>query len=752
MDAGDTNAASDVYVRDRAGDVTEIVSTADNTAATEGNSGSSYSALSADGRFVAFASSATNFVPVTPSFAHVFRKDRTTDDTIVVSREPDGDVLSQSSTAPKISADGGSVAFWSLAALLPADTDGQNDAYVWRNLDAATPELKLVSKPGGEAGGVAIGDVTAAGDRVVFASVPSLHPDTEGIMGLYERVLATDAVTHLSAPLGHAGGALFGPQRTGEMDAGSQAMSADGRIVVFESDAQYLPGAVPLREQVYARDVLTGETMLVSRGAGAGGAPANLSAFDAAVSPDGSKVAFTTAAANLGGDASDIAKVYVRDLSDGSLVLASRAANGDPLNGTSLGPVLSHDGRFVAFTTGATNAGNGDADALTDVHRRDLVTGELTLISRVDGAAGAKATGGDGSFQPAIDGSGNRVAFTSSATNLHGSREVYLRDVAAGSTTLISRADGADGARDTSPNNVQDLSADGTRVAFLSSGGLEGLGASQTGVLVRDVGSSQTMLGSAPDAGLAVPAGGTFRGGLSDNGRFVWFSGNGAGWIAEEHPWSTQLTYRHDLQTGDTVLLARGPGASGALPRFGSSSSAALSGDGGCAAFDSHGIGEVVTSGASPDFEHVYYRVLEGTCPRPAPEPKPEPSPDPTPQPTASPTATPTPRPPAPKPAPVQPAKLADLLQAPGTKKCVSRRRLRTKLKAAVRAKVSKVTVQIKGKKPLTVRGSKLRAPIDLRGLPKGKFTVTITITLKDGSIVKEKRTYKTCAPKKRKR
>ncbi len=737
LGAGDGNDKSDVYVRDRVADTTEIVSTADNTDSAEGNGISSYGVLSADGRHVAFASNSGNLVPVTAAFSHVYRKDRTTDDTIVVSREPDGETPSLGSTAPRISADGGTVAFWSVAPLLPGDTDGANsDVYVWRGLDSATPQLELASKAGGEAGGAEIGDLTAAGDRVVFGSRPALHPDAEGIMGLYDRHLDTDAVNHLSAPFGHAGGPLAGTQTSGEMDAGPQAMSADGRIVLFGSDAPYLPGAAPSTEHIYARDVSTGETILISRGAG-DGAPANRGAFQAAVSADGTKVAFATLSTNLGDDSSALAKVYVRDLRDGSLVLASRGVSGEPLNGETSQPVLNRDGRYLAFTTTATNAGGGDTDALGDVHRRDLATGASVLISRADGA---KASGGGG--MPVIDGSGNRVAFSSTAASLHGSPEVYIRDVGAGSTLLVSRADGADGAPGPGVDLTRGISEDGTRVAFASSGGLEGYAVGQNAILVRDLPSSQTLVGSAAHGGLVRPAGGTFSGGLSGNGRFVWFSGSGSAWIAED-PWSSQLTYRHDLQTGDTVLISRGPGAPGALPRFGSSSSAALSADGGCAAFDAHGIGEVATSGASGDFEHVYYRVLEGTCPRSEPV-KPEPE---KPQQQQPPTST---KPPVVQP-PAKPPKLSDLLTAPGTRRCVSRRRLRTKLKAAARSQVAKVVVEVRGRKRLTVRGAKLRVPIDLRGLPKGRFTVTISITLEDGRVIKEKRRYRTCAPRKKK-
>jgi hypothetical protein len=123
----------------------------------------------------------------------------------------------------------------------------------------------------------------------------------------------------------------------------------------------------------------------------------------------------------------------------------------------------------------------------------------------------------------------------------------------------------------------------------------------------------------------------------------------------------------------------------------------------------------------------------------------------------ATPTPTPKPKPPTTKPKP--PAKppvitgdaLADALGLPPAKKCASRRKFTIKLKAPAGATVVSATITINGKVKARVSGGKTRAPVDLRGLPKGKFKVTIATRASDGKTYTSTRTYRTCGLKKKK-
>jgi hypothetical protein len=96
------------------------------------------------------------------------------------------------------------------------------------------------------------------------------------------------------------------------------------------------------------------------------------------------------------------------------------------------------------------------------------------------------------------------------------------------------------------------------------------------------------------------------------------------------------------------------------------------------------------------------------------------------------------------------PVALSSVLALPSAKRCLSRRALRLRLKAPKGTGIAFARITVPGKAPLTIRGRKISAPVNLRGLPRGKFKVSFRITLLDGRVVKGSRTYRTCAPKRR--
>jgi hypothetical protein len=116
---------------------------------------------------------------------------------------------------------------------------------------------------------------------------------------------------------------------------------------------------------------------------------------------------------------------------------------------------------------------------------------------------------------------------------------------------------------------------------------------------------------------------------------------------------------------------------------------------------------------------------------------------------TVAPVLTPTVVPKtSPTPAPVAKVLASQVFTLPSTRKCASRRKFTIRLKRPAGTKLVSAVVTVNGKKVKTVKGSRLTAPVDLRGLPKGRFTVKITATLSDGRKVSSTRKYKTCAPK----
>jgi Tol biopolymer transport system component len=217
------------------------------------------------------------------------------------------------------------------------------------------------------------------------------------------------------------------------------------------------------------------QTALVSRQGGDGpGGDANSS--EPAISGNGRFVAFVSRAHGLApGVRGGSRQVYVRDMTTKKTVLASRAngADGAPGTGISFEPSISDDGRYVVFASTAKNLGGGVV-AYENVYLRDLAANTTTLVSRASAPGNAAADKESG--EPAISADGRHVAFESAATNLTGedvdqpgeTSDVFVRDLDTGLTELVSRASGATGVAGDKLSLLPSLSADGRYVAFES--------------------------------------------------------------------------------------------------------------------------------------------------------------------------------------------------------------------------------------------------------------------------------------------
>ncbi|MGZ8214799.1 MAG: TolB family protein [Methylosarcina sp.] len=221
------------------------------------------------------------------------------------------------------------------------------------------------------------------------------------------------------------------------------AISGNGCYVVFASDATNLvPGDTNGESDVFIRDLTTGLTRRVS--VSSSGGQGNGSSGDPSISPDGRYVAFSSFSNNLvPGDTNNATDVFVRDLRTGVTQRASLDDAENEGNNTSWGTSISADGRFVAFTSEATNLVANDTNEIPDIFVRDLRAG-VTRRASVDSSG---IEGDDWSQEAVISGNGRYVAFQSFANNLvpddatSFASDVYVHDLKTGETRLVSAVD-----------------------------------------------------------------------------------------------------------------------------------------------------------------------------------------------------------------------------------------------------------------------------------------------------------------------
>jgi Tol biopolymer transport system component len=316
------------------------------------------------------------------------------------------------SGSPAISADGRYVAFHSAATnLVLGDTNGSEDIFVHDRVTAETARVS-VSTGGGQAnGGSASPAISADGRYVAFHSwATNLVPgDTNGVDDIFvhDRVTGETARVSVSSDGAQA-----------NSDSWSPAISADGCYVAFHSRANNMvPGDTNNAWDIFVHDRATGATSRVS--VSSAGAQSNGLSRSASISADGRYVAFSSTAANLvPGDTNGLDDIFVHDRATGETARVSVSSDGAQATGFSQGsfwPAISADGRHVAFSSTATNLVPGDTNDVTDIFVHDRVTGETARVSV--SFDGAQATGGE-SWWSSISADGRYVAFQSGATNL----------------------------------------------------------------------------------------------------------------------------------------------------------------------------------------------------------------------------------------------------------------------------------------------------------------------------------------------
>lgn len=352
---GDTNNEQDVFVRDRLlGTTTRVSVGAD---CTEGQGASYFPAISADGRFVAFASTAANLVANDSNAARdVFVHDLLTRETTRASIASDGSEANDLSFSPDISGDGNIVAFGSYATnLVAGDTTGAPDQDLFVHDRAALTTTRVNLAPNGDEapGNTDVAVLSADGRYLAFGSAASnlVADDTndQPDVFLFDRLLGSTELVSLGDD---------GVRGNATSFISHNSVTPDGRFVLFRSIATSFSSAAPFgHESLFVRDRLLELTTLVSQ-AQDGSAADNGTSSPPSISSDGRYVSFASYATNLlPGDVAG-AEGFVRDLQTNTL---QRLIFGP---GTFL---LSADGESVVFETELSTVVPRDTNADWDI-------------------------------------------------------------------------------------------------------------------------------------------------------------------------------------------------------------------------------------------------------------------------------------------------------------------------------------------------------------------------------------------------
>ncbi|NQU49631.1 MAG: PD40 domain-containing protein [Planctomycetes bacterium] len=360
---GDTNTSSDIFVHDRHTGVTERVSVT--SQGVEANNNCNAPAISADGRFVAFDSIATNLVPGDSNGLNdVFIHDRQTGITERVNVSSLGVEANYSSGGPSISGDGNLVAFESYANnLVPGDTNSY-DIFV-RDRQAGTTQRVSVDSQGTEANGYSHhASISTNGRFVAFHSTArNLVPnDTNSIWDVFVHDRQTGSMERVSVDSQGVEGNYINTHAS---------ISGDGRYVAFYSaSTNLIANDFNAAGDIFVHDRQTHLTNRVS--VGQLGVEANSISQYASISEDGQYVAFHSYASNLvPGDTNAAEDIFVHDRASGLTERLSVSSSGQEGEYKSTYPSISADGRYVAFRSDATELVPADTNWYGDIFAHD---------------------------------------------------------------------------------------------------------------------------------------------------------------------------------------------------------------------------------------------------------------------------------------------------------------------------------------------------------------------------------------------
>ncbi len=333
---------------------------------TQGNGQSGSNSISDDGRFVSFESNATNLVPndfngQTDTFIY----DRLKQTVELISIAPDGTQANGSSSSGNLSSNGRFLTFASFASnLVPNDTNGQRDIFVYDRLNKAI-ELVTVASDGTQANGLSLfSAISDDGRYVAYESTADnlVSGDTNELKDIfvYDRIEKTTQRINLAAN---------GTQANGSSDLGN--LSDDGRYISYTSDASNLvPDDTNGQSDIFVYDLIDKTTERISLATI--GTQGNGDSTSSSISSNGRYIAYESNASNLvPGDTNGQSDIFIYDRLTLITERVDLGDDGTQSNGDSSDASISDDGLYVAFLSEANNLVSDNSNSQFNLFLRD---------------------------------------------------------------------------------------------------------------------------------------------------------------------------------------------------------------------------------------------------------------------------------------------------------------------------------------------------------------------------------------------
>lgn len=336
------------------------------------------------------------------------------------------------------------------------------------------------------------------------------------------------------------------------------SISSDGRYVAFRSYASKLVSDDTNGTwDIFRKDLQTGEVTRVSTDSS--GNQANSYSERFSISADGRYVVFESEASNLvNGDINEVPDIFRKDTQTGTTIRVSTDSQENETTGGSYNPSISSDGRYVVFVSNTSDLVIGDTNSVNDIFRKDLVTGEVIRVST--DSQGNEAN--DEGWYSSISSDGRYVVFDSYASNLvsgdtNGNGDIFRKDLTTGEIVRVSTS--SDGSQANSYSDWPSFSSDGRFVAYVSRATNlvpDDTNEDTLDVFRKDLTTGENIRVTTDSQGNeAFYGGGMYPPSISSDGRYVVFDSDDSELVLGDTNWYGDV-FRKDLTTNETVRVS----------------------------------------------------------------------------------------------------------------------------------------------------------------------------------------------------